>query len=159
QPLPQRSKDFDLARAAPLRVELIEAETASREKMAEAERRRAAARLFCNPFDAEAHFRLGSSLSAIGQPKDASSHLTAALAFNPDLEEALALRAEVAWRLKRWDDAVADADRYLTKVPYDNEIRVLRARSNRMRNRYEDAIADYTLLRATYPNSAVIYDE
>jgi serine/threonine protein kinase/WD40 repeat protein/uncharacterized protein HemY len=160
QPLPERSKDFDLTRAEPLRVELIEAESASgREKMAEAERRRAAVRVASNPFDADSHFHLGRSLSVTGPYSEARAHLSAALSFDPDLEEALILRAQVAWRLKRWDDAVADTDHYLAKIPFDNGMRVLRARSNKERKRYEEAIADYTILRSAFPSDPVICSE
>src|SRR5262249_9994483 len=160
QPLPQRSAVFDPARAAPLRVDLIGAETAGDQaKLAEAELRRAAARLAFHPFDAETHFRLGWCLSVMGQDAAAYASLSAALAFDPALEEALALRAEVARRLGRWGDAVADADRYLAKVPFDHRVRLLRARSNRMRGRYEDAVADYTALRAAWPDEEDICDE
>jgi serine/threonine protein kinase/WD40 repeat protein/tetratricopeptide (TPR) repeat protein len=160
QPLPKRATDYDPARAAWLRVELIEAESAgSLEKMAEAERRRAASRLAANPFDAEAHFRLGRSLSVTGPHREAYARLTAALAFDPDLEEALSLRGQVAWRLNRWDNAAADAGRYLAKVPFDNQMRLLRARSNRARKHYEDAVADYTTLCTNFPGSAVVFAE
>jgi tetratricopeptide (TPR) repeat protein len=160
QPLPRRSKAFDPTRAEPLRVELIEAESAaSQESLAEAERRRAVARLSSSPHDAEAHFRLGRSLYVTGQYHQAHTHLSKALALAPDLEEALSLRAQVAWRQQFWDEAVTDAGRYLAKVPFDTPMRLLRARSNRARKRYQAAVADYTTLRGRLPGWAVICDE
>ncbi len=149
---PPRPRDVDPARAEPLRVELIEAESAGNEaNLAGAECRRAAARLVFNPFDAEAHFRLGKFLSEAGRLEEAYARLTAALAFGPELEEALAARVQVAMLLGRWDAAAADADRYLEKYPFVHRVRRFRARVNLARRRFEDAAADWTALLVEMP--------
>jgi WD40 repeat protein/tetratricopeptide (TPR) repeat protein len=155
-----RARDDNSALVPALQVELIDAEWAtSYEKMNQYEGQHAVARLYFKPFDPDAHCRLGQSLSVAGQFSEAYAHLSAALAFAPDLTEALSTRAQVAWRLKRWDDAAADASRFLAKVPFDNQMRLLRARSNKERKHYEEAVADYTVLRTAYPGIAVFCDE
>src|SRR5262249_35688566 len=156
--LPARTGDDNPALAAPLQVELIDAEWAtSREKMNEYEGRRAVARLFFNPFDADAHYRLaGLQLEGrrYGEP---SAPLTAALAFRPDLDSAYPLRAEAALRLRRWDEAAADATRYLEKYPYVHHARRLRAAANRGRKHHDEAAADLTALLGEYPQDAELY--
>jgi tetratricopeptide (TPR) repeat protein len=141
-----------------LQVELIDAEWAtSREKMNEYEGRRAVARLFVNPFDADAHYRLGGLRLEGGRFAQAYAHLTAALAFRPDLDSAYPLRAEAALRLRRWDDAAADATRYLEKYPYVHHVRRLRAAANHGRKHDGEAAADLTDLLTAYPQDADLH--
>lgn len=146
-------------KAAPLQVELIDAEWGtSKDKMAQYESRQAVASLYFNPFDSHAHFRLGARLLEGGKTETAYAHLTTALAFRPDLDEALYLRAVAASRLRHWDDAAADLNRFLKGIPFDTPGRRLRAQVNRSRKRHEDAIDDYNSLLKTYPSSAVFYE-
>ncbi len=155
QPPLRRMDDLDPARAQPLRLEVIGAESgATRAAMAEADARRAEARLLLDPSDAEAHFRLGRALSVAGRDAEAHRRLTAALAIDPALEEALALRARMAWRLDRWGDAADDAGRYLATVPYDPSMRALRAKGYLAIRRFEDAAADYSALCKAFPGTA-----
>jgi serine/threonine protein kinase/tetratricopeptide (TPR) repeat protein/WD40 repeat protein len=158
-PLPAPTGDDDPARAAPLQVELVDAEWAtSHEKLNQYEGRRAVARLFFNPFDADAHYRLGGVLLESGRFAEAHAHLTAALAFGLDLDSVYSLRAEAAVRLQRWDDAAADATRYLEKYPYDNIVRQFRATANRVRRHHDEAAADLTVLIESNPRSLPLYE-
>jgi serine/threonine protein kinase/WD40 repeat protein/tetratricopeptide (TPR) repeat protein len=157
-PLPTRTDDSNVL-GARLQVELIDAEWAtSREKMNQYEGRRAVARLYFNPFDADAHYRLGSLQLEGGRFAQAYTHLTVALAFGLKLDGAYSLRAEAALRLRRWDDAAADATRYLEKYPYDTFIRHLRAEANHRRKHGAEAVADLTSVIASYPYDAALYE-
>jgi tetratricopeptide (TPR) repeat protein len=157
--LPARIGDDNATLAPQLKVELIDADRAtSRAKMNQYESQRAVARLYFNPFDADAHYRLGSLQLEGGRFALAHSHLTAAIAFGPKLDGARSLRAEAALRLRRWDDAAADATRYLEKYPYDAYIRQLRARANHRRKHDGEAAADLTALIASYPDNAALYE-
>ena len=72
-------RSYWLARAPRLRVEVGGGDLAGHpRKVAEAECRRAVADLFFNPFDPDAHYRLGASLLELGRPEQAYPHLTAA---------------------------------------------------------------------------------
>jgi serine/threonine protein kinase/WD40 repeat protein/tetratricopeptide (TPR) repeat protein len=158
--LPPRSGDDNPALAPPLQVELIDAEWAtSHEKMSRYETERVTARLFANPFDADAHYRLGGLQVEAGRNADAYAHLTAALAFRPDLDSAYNLRAEAALRLRRWDDAVADATHYLEKHPYAVYGRWLRVQANRGRKHHSEAAADLTIVLTVEPQNALLYEQ
>src|SRR5262249_7420212 len=85
-------------------------------------------------------------------------HLSVALAMRPDLAEALYPRALAAYRLRRWDDAVADATRCLEKYAFQHTARFLRADANRRRGHDEKAVADYTALIGAYPSDARLYE-
>jgi tetratricopeptide (TPR) repeat protein len=156
---PRKPEEARPAVDAPLQVELIGAElAASRQKMSQYERQKAVAALFFNPFDADAHYRLGDLLVEAGHFRSAHAHLTAALAFRPDLESAYLLRAWAATRLHRWDEAAADATRFLEKCSYDTEARLLRADINLARKRYDESAADLTAAIGTNPQFAALYE-
>jgi serine/threonine protein kinase/WD40 repeat protein/tetratricopeptide (TPR) repeat protein len=158
--LPARTGNGNPTAAPALEVDLIDAERAtSREKMNQYEGRRAVAQLFFNPFDADAHYRLGGLQFQGGQFAQAYAHLTVALAFRPDLDSAYVLRAQAGFRLQRWDDAVADATRYLRKYPYDTYVRQLRADANHRRKHYGEAAADLTALISTNPYDPALYEQ
>jgi serine/threonine protein kinase/tetratricopeptide (TPR) repeat protein len=158
--LPARTAHDNAVLAPRLHVELIDAEWAtSHEKMNQYEGCRAVARLVSNPFDADAHYRLGGLQLEGGRFAAAYAHLTAALAFRPDLDSAYSLRAEAAFRLRRWDDAAADATRYLEKYPYDNHIRQLRAIANHSRTHDDEAVADFTPLIEAEPQLPRLYEQ
>jgi tetratricopeptide (TPR) repeat protein len=149
---PARTEDDNPALAPPLRVDLVDAEWATgRDRMNEYETAGAVVRLSVNPFDADAHYRLGGLLLEAGRFADAHAHLTAALAFHPDLDSAYHLRAAAALRLQRWADAAADATRYLEKYPYIHPIRLLRAEANHQRKWDDEAAADLTAVIQAYP--------
>jgi uncharacterized protein HemY len=157
--LSARTGDDNTILAPQLQVELVDAEWAtSREKMNEYEGRRAVGRLFFNPFDADAHYRLGALQLDAGRNAEAHAHLTAALAFGLTLESAYSLRAQAAVGLRRWDEAAADATRYLEKYPYDDHVRRLRAEANHNRKHHDEAVADLTVLLTASPQDAGLYE-
>jgi serine/threonine protein kinase/WD40 repeat protein/tetratricopeptide (TPR) repeat protein len=158
-PLPAPIAEEKATPFAPLRVELIDAEWATNhEKMSQYEARRAVARLFVNPFDADAHYRLGGLLAEGGRHAAARAHLTAALAFRPDLESVYPLRAQAALALRRWDEAVADATHYLEKYPYDYNLRQVRATANHGRQHDAEAVEDLTALLSQYPQAIDLWE-
>jgi serine/threonine protein kinase/WD40 repeat protein/tetratricopeptide (TPR) repeat protein len=155
---PTRTEGGNPAIARLLSVELVDGEwAASRAKMGRYERQRVALGLFVNPFDADAEYRLGELQIRGNQFADAYTHLSAALAFRPDLVGAYRLRAQAGYYLKRWDDSVADAERYLKLFPYDNFAHVLRAAANHGRHHDAEAVADLTTLIEAYPQQAQLY--
>jgi tetratricopeptide (TPR) repeat protein len=155
---PARPEEVNPTLAPPLQVELIDASAAgSAPAFAEYERRHAVAHLFANPSDAFAHYRLGARLLEAGKAKPAYEHLSAALAFRPDLDEALYARALAAFRLRRWPDAVDHATRALAKCAFEHRARSLRGEANLNCRRYQKAIEDFTAVLAIYPNNAQYY--
>jgi serine/threonine protein kinase/WD40 repeat protein/tetratricopeptide (TPR) repeat protein len=156
---PARPADNNPALTLPLEVELIDAAGATgAAKIAASETRRAVLKLVGNPFDAEAHFRLGMRLVDAGNPKQARAHLTVALALRPEMHEALYPRAQAAFRLGRWADTVADTTRCLKKYAFDARARYLRAQAEMMRKRFADAAADLGILIKTYSTDQRVYE-
>src|SRR5262249_32621220 len=70
-----------------------------------------------NPFDADAHARLGALAYADGRWGDAFAHLSIARAFRPDDFEVRRLRALAAWHCGQWEEAVTDATWVLREQP------------------------------------------
>jgi tetratricopeptide (TPR) repeat protein len=126
--------------------------------MQQYEARRVTDRLLSNPLDADAHSRLGGLRLQDGRHAEAYAHLTAALMLRADLDSAYSVRAEVAFRLRRWDDAAADATRYLEKYPYDSSIRLLRAAANHRRKRDDEAAVDLGVAIEAYPQLPWLYE-
>jgi WD40 repeat protein/tetratricopeptide (TPR) repeat protein len=154
-----QERDNNRVQAAPLRVELIHADWASDpRKMVAYESQQLVARLHANPFDGEAHYRLGDRLLTGGKAGQAHAHLTAALAFRPDLDAAFYARAVAAFRLKRWDDAAADVSRVLSRYPSDSDARLLRAEINHIQKRFDDAVADLTAAMQTDPGNWRLFE-
>jgi WD40 repeat protein/Flp pilus assembly protein TadD len=153
------AKSQDVASTAPLVVDVVGVELAAdRKAMAEYQRSQAAVDLYVNPFNPDAHYRLGRELLREGNSELAHAHLTAAVAFRPDFEAALLERCQAALRLRRWDEAVADASRCLEKTPHDGAARSLRAEAHRMLARYEEAAADYTAAIEREPRDPKLYE-
>jgi tetratricopeptide (TPR) repeat protein len=156
---PGRPEDDNPALAPPLRVEVVGGEAAADpQKLAEAECRRAVAELSFNPFDADAHYRLGARLLELGKPEQAYPHLGAALAFGGDGVTVRRTRAAAASQLRLWAEARDDATRCLEAAPDDHGARSRRAEANRSLKRYEEAVADYTALIASYPDVSEWYE-
>jgi WD40 repeat protein/tetratricopeptide (TPR) repeat protein len=159
-PLPAKANNDDPKEAAPLQVEFVGAQwAASRAKMAEYERHRCVAELVDNPFNAQAHYRLGGLLLVAGKFQAAHWHLSAALAFGSGLHEAYNMRASASIRMQRWDDAVADLTRYLAKYPFVANSRVQRANINQSRDRYKEALEDWNALIDSYPELDWLYEQ
>jgi tetratricopeptide (TPR) repeat protein len=127
-------------------------------KMTEYLGQKAVADLFFNPFDADAHYRLGTHLLAAGNAERAYAHLGTALAFRSGLHAALAERARAAYLLRRWEEAIKDADAYLKHDREDSSTLFLRANANRLAKRHPDAIRDYTALIVTHPRDPRLYE-
>jgi serine/threonine protein kinase/WD40 repeat protein/tetratricopeptide (TPR) repeat protein len=157
-PLPSAPPAMAVTRSAPLEVRVMGADLAEPKKMDEHQRQKATADLFLNPFNGDAHCRLGAHLLGADNAERAYAHLTAALAFRPGLLEARQLRARAAFRLKRWADAADDASAYLEHAPDDVSTRYLRAQAYRMAQRHEEAIAEYSALIKQYPRDPQLYE-
>ena len=71
-----------------LKMRVVNADPLDHSKMAERQRGQAIFKLYLNPFDADAHLRLGTLLVEAGQMGPGSAHLMAGLAFRPDLSAA-----------------------------------------------------------------------
>jgi tetratricopeptide (TPR) repeat protein len=157
--LPVRAGGDNPAVAPPLQIELIDAEwAASHANMNQYEAARAIARLLLNAFDADAHYRLGGLQLESGRVAEAQVHLTVALAIRPDLDTAYSLRAQAALGQRRWDDAAADATRYLEKHPFDSRVLQLRSAANCGRERFDEAAADLTAIIRHYPHASEFYE-
>jgi WD40 repeat protein len=149
---PAPSTDSEPNIAPPLRVEPIHPEWAGDRELLAAQCRIAlTGAVLANPFDAEAHCRLGCVLLDQGNVQLAYAHLTTAIATGHAPDSAFADRAEAAFRLARWDDAAADATRYLKLVPQADTLRRLRANANAKLGRHEEVIADTTALITSLP--------
>ncbi len=147
------------ALAPRLQVELVDAEWAtSKDKIAEYERRKTLSRLYLNPRDADAHARLSTLLYEAGKLHAAHAHLSTALAFQPGMDTAYRLRGEMAARLNRWGDAVADLTLYLDKYPDDGLTRIRRAHFLYACKRYTEAAADLTTVIHAAPFFASLYE-
>jgi WD40 repeat protein/tetratricopeptide (TPR) repeat protein len=128
--------------AGPLEVEVVGAELVDPIKMAEHRTQEAVLGLYLNPFQADAHLRMGRLLLESGRFEAAQAHCTAALAFRPEFDEARLSRAWAAFALKRWADAVTDATGYLERHPASSEARRIRSEALLHARRYEEAVRD-----------------
>ncbi|HEY8504355.1 MAG TPA: tetratricopeptide repeat protein, partial [Gemmataceae bacterium] len=144
---------------APLEIRVVGAGLADPMGMQEYERARDWLTLARNPFDPDARHRLGADLLRAGKPGAAHLHLSAALAFRPDLHEARRLRARAALLLRRWDEAIDDASRYLEHYPDDTGARYVRAQARRLAERHDEAVADYTALLEKFPRDPQLYEQ
>jgi len=142
----------------PMEVQVVGVELTNPTKMAEYQRHRAILDVWTNPFDGDAQLRLGEQLLQDGQAELAYAHLTAALAFAPNLVEGHNLRGRAALRLTRWPEAVADLSNYLVHHADANEARLLRAHAYQMAGRFEDAVADCTALVQDPPLDPRLHD-
>ncbi len=164
--LRQRLKEMDLDwdapsypeaprdKPGPLEVQIVGAELTDPQKRAEHQWQSALATLFFNPFDADAHFRLGRHLRERGNAERAHAHLGVALAFRPDLHEALYPRAMAGLRLRRWKEALADFTLHLRHYPEDDEAYHFRGHANEALHRYGDAAADFSAALKNQPKDA-----
>jgi len=112
-----------------------------------------------NPFDAEAHFRLGAIALMDGHSKEAYVHLSVARALRPEDFEVRRLRASAAIRVGHWAEAVTDSDSVLRKQP--DHLHALRTRSQALQQlgRHADAVTDLTALLRFYPQDFNLYRE
>ena len=142
----------------PLEVKVVGAELADPKKMAEYERAQPIAKLYFNPFDADAHYRMGKLLLEAGNAERAHAHLGAALAFRPDLGAAHSPRAKAGSKLGRWKEAHEDFTRHLARDPEDAEAYHERGHVNERLHRYREAVDDFSQAIARKPKSAHLLD-
>ncbi len=118
------------APGAPVRVRVAGAEQAGpATTTAEYQRGQMIFDLWANPFDADAHLRLGTFLVQAGRLDEGHAHLVAALAFGPDLPRASLPRVLAAFRLsgaayvraRRWKEAADDYVRLAGWEPHSSE--------------------------------------
>jgi tetratricopeptide (TPR) repeat protein len=121
-------------------------------------RKRALSALYFNPFDAEAHFRLGKYLLDAQRYRQAHAHLGAALAFRPGLDAALFPRAMAAYRLRRLKAAHEDFTRHLAKHSGDAEAHHYRGHVNTRLGNHREAVADFTAALKRWPGNAHLLD-
>jgi serine/threonine protein kinase/WD40 repeat protein/tetratricopeptide (TPR) repeat protein len=147
--------ESDVALPPRLHLELVRPEAAtSAANMAQLDAEQAVVALCFDPFDPDAHYRVGLRLMESGRTEDSYAHLTAALICPPGCDVALYSRAVAAFRMRRWDDAAADATRCLKTYAHEGKALLLRARACMALKRHEQAAADLTALIAKYPYSA-----
>ena len=131
---------------------------ANPEKWRQYQHARAMLTLALNPFDAEAHFLLARELLDAGNMAEAYRHLTFALTFRPGFGAAYIQRAQAAFRLKRWADAVADASVVLRDQPYDADTLSIRGQAYQQLGRHAEAVADFTRALDRYPHSSRLFE-
>jgi tetratricopeptide (TPR) repeat protein len=138
----------------PLEVQVVGADLAvDQVKYAAYQQTQAVLNLWINPFDADAHFRLGDVLLHEGRTEQAHRHLSVGLAFRPDHGHARSRRGQAALHLHRWAEAATDATRLLDAGPADLSIRYQRAEAYQHLNRPAEAVADLTAALARYPEN------
>jgi WD40 repeat protein/tetratricopeptide (TPR) repeat protein len=150
-PLPKRPAG---PAPVPLDVRFVGIEQLDPEK----DRAHALAALYFNPFDPEAHFRLGNYFFDKEDYVPAHAHLGTALAFRPDLEEAYYPRGVAAHWLGRWQESHVDLTRHLERHPRDVEAYHLRGHANDGLHRYAEAAADFSKALEPKPNDAHLLD-
>jgi serine/threonine protein kinase/WD40 repeat protein/Flp pilus assembly protein TadD len=133
--------------SALIKVEVVGQDLiADAKKMAAYEMQHILISLKVNPFDAPAHYHLGRRLLDADKAQAAIAHLTAALTFRPELDDARLARARAAFRLGRWADTLADTTSVLKKNPRDISNRFLRAHAEVRLRQYAKASEDLDIL-------------
>jgi serine/threonine protein kinase/WD40 repeat protein/tetratricopeptide (TPR) repeat protein len=112
-----------------------------------------------NPFDADAHARLGALAQADGRSRDAFTHLSIARALRPDDFEVRRLRALAARQCGQWADAVADATWVLREQPGHLHALWARGESLQRLGRHAEAVEDLTALLKFFPEDADLYEQ
>jgi Flp pilus assembly protein TadD len=120
---------------------------------------RAALACWVNPFDADAHARLGALAYADGRFGDAFAHLSIARTIRPDDFEVRRLRAMAARRCGDWAEAVVDATWVLHEQPGHLDALWARGESLQRLGRHAEAVADLTALLKFSPEDAYLYEQ
>ncbi len=144
----------------PPAVTVLDPELASdAAKLRQWELTQAAIAWWVNPFDADAHARLGALANTDGRFGDAFAHLSIARALRPDDFEVRRLRATAARRCGQWAEAVVDATWVLHEQP--GHLKALEARTECLQRlgRHADAVADLTALLKFFPEDAALFQQ
>ena len=128
-------------------------------KLRQWELTQAAIAWWVNPFDADAHARLGALAYADGRFGDAFAHLSIARAIRPDDFEVRRLRAMAARRCGHWAEAVVDATWVLHEQPGHLDALWARGESLQRLGRHAEAVADLTALLKFSPEDADLYEQ
>ena len=115
--------------------------------------------MWVNPFDADAHARLGALAYADGHFGDAFAHLSIARTIRPDDFEVRRLRAMAARRCGHWAEAVVDATWVLHEQPGHLDALWARGESLQRLGRHAEAVADLTALLKFFPEDADLYEQ
>ncbi len=154
-PLPE---DTSGPPVVPPAVEFVGADLAADpQKMRQYQHSLAALGLRANPFDAAAHAHIAQFLED-ANPTAAFAHYSAALAFGPSQPLVAERRALMAYRLKRWPEAVADCSLVLRKNPDRLRSLYCRALAYQYLGRHADAVADLTAAMPHYPHDSRLYE-
>jgi WD40 repeat protein/tetratricopeptide (TPR) repeat protein len=113
---------------------------------------------FSRPFDPWARLELAEDLTSRGQAPAALEQINFALALQPVLIRARALRSRVHLTLQDWAAVVADTSYILDKYELEVYQRWYRGQAFQRLNRHEEAIADFTLILKYYPSDSVILE-
>jgi WD40 repeat protein/tetratricopeptide (TPR) repeat protein len=119
----------------------------------------AALALRLNPFDADAHVRLGARAYADAHWAEAFAHLSIARACRPDDFEVRRLRALAARKGGHWAEAVADATWVLQQQPGHLHALLARGESLQRLGSHAEAVEDFTALLKFYPEDAGLYEQ
>jgi tetratricopeptide (TPR) repeat protein len=128
-------------------------------KLRQWELKQAAIALWVNPFDANAHARLGALAYADGHFEDALAHLSIARTIRPDDFEIRRLRAMAARGCGQWAEAVVDATWVLHEQADHLEGLWARGESLERLGRHAEAIEDLSALLKFYPEDAELYEQ
>jgi tetratricopeptide (TPR) repeat protein len=112
--------------------------------------------LSANPFDAQAHFRLGQMTD---DPAAATAHYTASLDLQPDQPLAYENRALAAFKLKRWAQVVADTGQVLKDHPDRPRSLSYRANAHQWLGQHAKAVADLTALVLANSRNSGLYHQ
>jgi tetratricopeptide (TPR) repeat protein len=112
-----------------------------------------------NPFDADAHNRLGALAYADKRYGDAFTHLSVARAVRPNDFEVRRVRALAARQCGNWAEAVADATWVLREQPGHLHALWARGESLQRLGRHAEAVQDLTALLKFYPENADLYEQ
>ena len=115
------------------------------------------AALELDPASAQAHFILGTALSAKGEGAGARTELARALEIDPGLIEARRVLARVHASLGEHEYAVEEARGYLAAVPDSTQTRILLAQSLVILRRMDAAISELNSIPEAERNADVLY--
>ena len=146
---------------APIELKLIGVDLLNDpKKMAAHEKESAVLALTANPFNAEAHNRLGESLLGSQNPlalPSAYAEFSLAVTFDQNMTQAHKNRARAAVQLGLWKQVIEDSAIVLKKWPDDPVVLVVRGQAYQRLGRHAEAIADFSNVIRRFPAHAASY--
>lgn len=107
--------------------------------------------LVLDPEMEKAHYRNAEVLHALGRDEEAEREATYILTKHPDLECMVLVRWKIYMALKKYNLAVADADRWMNFNPARKGRIELRAKAYDGLRDYEKSVADWSVFLEVYP--------